>query len=234
MFQVPFVPVNTASWGPPTQQGGESSGELPISKFQDLPYAPFGRGDRIGKVADFTAVSAAAPVGRMGDGRRDRFNRFGRTSEENEGFTYKTDPKDEGFELVDTQKSGGGAVGAKRFMAPAAKRRQQRTSLRQLNARRAAANQGAAGGGTDRYNQVSNVISGSFYALSNSNLIYFLLNLFLISAPTNSSPRQLRRKKFIWRWSRRWSRRSLARSRRPCCFRSYPNRLEGRRRIRVG
>jgi translation initiation factor 3 subunit D len=167
-FAVPFVPGNTASWGPPEQQGvapsasGEEAGsaEAVKSKFHDLPYAPFGRSDRIGKVADFTAYGMANNAqgrdNRRG-GQYDRFSRYGRTAEENEGFTYKTDPNDEGFELVDTQKANNATQsGGKRFMAPAAKRRQQRASLRQLNARRAAANQGAAGGADkDRYNQVS-------------------------------------------------------------------------------
>eukprot|EP00948_MAST-09A_sp_MAST-9A-sp1_P002804 g2804.t1 len=43
-FSTPTVYINRAGWGPT---------ELP-RKFMDVPYIPFGKGDRLGKAADFT------------------------------------------------------------------------------------------------------------------------------------------------------------------------------------
>jgi translation initiation factor 3 subunit D len=90
-FPIPLVHINAAGWGPT---------EAP-EQFKDLPYAAFGKGDRIGKAADFTA----------GDNQRrwrDRqWNRRGKgEGEANEDFQYKFDGAEEQtFELVDTAKT---------------------------------------------------------------------------------------------------------------------------------
>ncbi len=85
-FQVPLVHFNSSGWGPTT---------LP-EKYVNLPYAPFGKSDRLGKAADFTATP-----GQVRWRRRDR-----EPTEVNEEFQYKYDvDEDESFNLVDTVKS---------------------------------------------------------------------------------------------------------------------------------
>jgi translation initiation factor 3 subunit D len=157
-FSVPFVQINSASWGPPAVGASSFSGSIgsesdgaPKSKFHNLPYAPFGRSDRLGKVADFTQPgfgSAQQQQQQMQHqrGRQSYFdqrNRWssGNTADNNEGFQYRVDPNEDNFLLVDTTKS---SSSQKKFVLPASKRRQQRASLRQLNARRNAAAAGAA------------------------------------------------------------------------------------------
>jgi len=116
----------------------------PKSKFHNLPYAPFGRSDRLGKVADFTqpGFGSAAQQQQMQQqrGRQSYFdqrNRWSSGADNNEGFQYRVDPNEDNFLLVDTTKS---SSSQKKFVLPASKRRQQRaSSLRQLNARRNAA-----------------------------------------------------------------------------------------------
>mmetsp|Transcript_25657 Transcript_25657/g.37772 ORF Transcript_25657/g.37772 Transcript_25657/m.37772 type:complete len:569 (+) Transcript_25657:66-1772(+) len=126
-FSVPFVPTNPNSWGPPADES-ESVADAHKSKFWNLPYAPFGRADRVGKVADFTTQWG---TGGRDQRYRDR-RRYGEDQGKNEGFQYKAE-EDESFQLVDTTRA---SSQQKRFVAPAARRRQQQTRLRQLNARR--------------------------------------------------------------------------------------------------
>ncbi len=45
-FEVPQVAANDSGWGPTT---------VPES-LDGVPYAPFGKGDKIGRVSDFTAA----------------------------------------------------------------------------------------------------------------------------------------------------------------------------------
>jgi len=110
-FSVPFVAPNPDSWGPPDQDDANPNG-APASKFANLPYAPFGRNDRLGRAADFTA--------RADRYRRDRKQVFDQPQE------------DDAFQLVDTSKT----QTTKRFVTPAARRRQHTARLRQVNARR--------------------------------------------------------------------------------------------------
>lgn len=152
-FSVPFVQINNSSWGPPSASTnscagsiGSESDEGPKSKFHNLPYAPFGRSDRLGKVADFTQPgfgSAAQQQQQQMQQQRgrqsyfDQRNRWSSGADNNEGFQYRVDPNEDNFLLVDTTKS---SSSQKKFVLPASKRRQQRaSSLRQLNARRNAA-----------------------------------------------------------------------------------------------
>ena len=46
-FDTPDVHFNAGGWGP-------TEDDLP-KQFLDVPYAPFGKGDRLGRAADFTA-----------------------------------------------------------------------------------------------------------------------------------------------------------------------------------
>jgi translation initiation factor 3 subunit D len=150
-FSVPFVQINNSSWGPPSASTSSCAGSIgsesdvgPKSKFHNLPYAPFGRSDRLGKVADFTqpGFGSAAQQQQMQQqrGRQSYFdqrNRWSSGADNNEGFQYRVDPNEDNFLLVDTTKS---SSSQKKFVLPASKRRQQRaSSLRQLNARRNAA-----------------------------------------------------------------------------------------------
>jgi len=132
-FSVPFVAPNPDSWGPPGPSADEGNPNAPPSsgKFLDLPYSPFGRSDRLGRAADFTNLSR---------GDRSRFNRQGRYDKNdrnndrrnNKNNDNDSDAEDETFQLVDTSK----ATTVKRFVPPAAKRRQHTARLRQVNARR--------------------------------------------------------------------------------------------------
>ncbi|KAI9915517.1 hypothetical protein PsorP6_007281 [Peronosclerospora sorghi] len=84
-YEIPRVDVNTNGWGPTT---------LP-EQFLNIPYAPFNKGDKLGKAADF--VSNYAPRG-------SRYTRD--PSGVNAEFQYKYDSKEDAtFQLVDTSKS---------------------------------------------------------------------------------------------------------------------------------
>jgi translation initiation factor 3 subunit D len=122
-FSVPYVAPNPTSWGPPSTD--EANPNAPTSKFAILPYAPFGRSDRLGRSADFT--------GRYQNYTRDNYRG---KRDDNQEFQYKVDAEEQSsFQLVDTSKAAG-ASSARRFVTPAARRRQHSTRLRQVNARR--------------------------------------------------------------------------------------------------
>ena len=101
-FQPPYVPSNSDSWGPPALDGQDDANpNSPTAKFAGLPFAPFGRGDRLGRAADFTS-SYQAYLLRQRDRRR-----LGRDGEGgNAEFSYRADvEEDRTFELVDTAKA---------------------------------------------------------------------------------------------------------------------------------
>ena len=162
-FAVPFVAANPSSWGPPDMDdanpnapAGGAAGN--VMKFAALPYAPFGRSDRLGRCADFSQGGRHQQYHR-GDG----FNRRGATASSKQDFMRRIAEEeaadnDEAFQLVDTTKT----ATTKRFVNPTARRRQHSARLRQINARRQAAgggpganigvdkltsNQGGRGGG---------------------------------------------------------------------------------------
>jgi len=165
-FNVPYVTSNTSSWGPPPKEddtSSSSSTNAPISRFEDLPYAPFGRSDRLGRCADFTTQSFA----RTGDATAGYFR--GRTTRndanKNLEFQYKVDSEEaKEFQLVDSSNvraagaQGGGPPGGKRFVPQARKRAQNAARMRQLNARRDNQNNNAAGVG--RFNQPQRTRAG--------------------------------------------------------------------------
>lgn len=89
VYETPKVHVNGSSWGPTN---------LP-EQFVDLPYAPYGKGDKLGKAADFTAN--ANYYNQRGTAR---FNRD--SSGVNAEFQYHHDAEeDASFQLVDTTKT---------------------------------------------------------------------------------------------------------------------------------
>mmetsp|Transcript_24860 Transcript_24860/g.35068 ORF Transcript_24860/g.35068 Transcript_24860/m.35068 type:complete len:609 (+) Transcript_24860:141-1967(+) len=153
-FSVPFVAPNPASWGPPKQQDGDetastaSSSSAPTSKFDLLPYAPFGRSDRLGRAADFTSRG----MSHQGQDRRGYRGTMARGNDDNQEFQYKVDAEEQSsFQLVDTSKSTSNQ--GRRFMTPAARRRQHATRLRQVNARRQ--NQDGPGSSKDRFSNAN-------------------------------------------------------------------------------
>lgn len=83
-YETPRVDVNANGWGPTA---------LP-EQFLNIPYAPFNKGDKLGKAADF--VSNYAPRGSC----------YARaTRRANAEFQYKHDSKEDAtFQLVDTSK----------------------------------------------------------------------------------------------------------------------------------
>ena len=169
-FNVPYVTSNTSSWGPPPKEEDETtntaadddtnSSNAPISRFAQLPYAPFGRSDRLGRCADFTTQSFA----RTGDATAGYFR--GRTTRndanKNLEFQYKVDSEEaKEFQLVDSSNvraagvQGGGPPGGggKRFVPQARKRAQNAARLRQLNARREGGNNQNNASGVGRFAQ---------------------------------------------------------------------------------
>ena len=93
-FEVPYVSPNPSSWGPPPND--EANPSAPTSKFALLPYAPFGRSDRLGRCADFTGRYSRTPDNYRGNRQRD----------DNKEFQYKVDSEEQStFQLVDTSKA---------------------------------------------------------------------------------------------------------------------------------
>ena len=178
-FKVPYVPTNIASWGPPPTSNGSAGSssndsttiveEPPTSRFAHLPYAPFGRSDRLGRCADFTTQSFArtgdATFG-MGGGGGFRNNARGGGRDggnKNLEFQYKVDMEESrDFLLVDSSKAYGSSSGGynydsvKRFV-PQARRKANTQRLRQLNARATSSSQGGLVG---RYNQPQRTRAG--------------------------------------------------------------------------
>jgi len=77
-FQVPQVFNNPTGWGP--------TEECIPQKFIDLPYAPFSKGDKLGKVADLSGFSA-------------KYTRGHKEGVTNAAFSFR-DTEEEGFQLV--------------------------------------------------------------------------------------------------------------------------------------
>lgn len=84
-YEVPRVDVNKTGWGPT---------QLP-EQYMDIPYAPFNRNDKLGKVADFVSTY------------NNRSGRYVRDpSGVNADFQYRHDTvEDASFQLVDTAKT---------------------------------------------------------------------------------------------------------------------------------
>lgn len=138
-FATPQVTINTDSWGPTNNVTCPGSNE---AKFSLLPYAPFGRSDRLGRAADFTSSSSSFQ--QQYHQRRDR--RY-HESNANAEFQYKVQEDD--FELVDTTKTN-----VRPSQGFSHKRRgQQFNRLKMLNARRQDTAQGA---GKKVYNKLQN------------------------------------------------------------------------------
>jgi translation initiation factor 3 subunit D len=176
-FRIPYVvPNGENSWGPPLSLSDNDStnddGYIPaLLKFAAVPYAPFGRSDRLGRAADFTNTSnmAGGGLGGIGGGMggmmmmnnnfnqsrygdrnnnnrdRDRGGKYSRYNDQDDidgGKEKDFNNDDAAFQLVDTTK----APTAKRFVNPSSKRRQNSGRLRQINARRDGPGRSGPGG----------------------------------------------------------------------------------------
>lgn len=78
-FSTPRVFVNTSGWGPTA---------LP-ERYMGVPFTPFGKGNRLGKVADFV----------------NPYNRFNRNRDGTQQDYYRNEEEEESFNLVDTSKT---------------------------------------------------------------------------------------------------------------------------------
>ena len=132
-FGVPLVAPNPSSWGPPSSSSADDANpNAAPTPFADLPYAPFGRSDRLGRVADFTNrhKEQRDKFGRQQSRNQNNNNRYDKNRDDDDGDSGN----EEDFQLVDTSKAG--SQQTKRFVTPAARRRQHTARLRQVNARR--------------------------------------------------------------------------------------------------
>jgi translation initiation factor 3 subunit D len=201
-FAVPYVVPNASSWGPPvdtmsvvvttvpssslatvppienenensnSNSNQNSNTNVGCAKYTNLPYAPFGRSDRLGRVADFVNPHQF----QYNQNRYNNNYNNNNNNNVNSNFSSNNEndhenPEDGGgadgaddngtFQLVDTSKTttsssmmgGGGGLynnnnnnsnNNKRFVNPAAKRRQHSIRLRQINARRQQSSGGTA------------------------------------------------------------------------------------------
>ncbi|CAI5469319.1 unnamed protein product [Closterium sp. Yama58-4] len=94
-FPVPVLSDNPDGWGPTT---------LP-EQFKDVPYAPFNKGDRVGRAADWTS---------QGYRRYDR-DRQGGAGGVNAAFSFFQDQDEDSFQLVDTKPVQKPRYGPRRF-----------------------------------------------------------------------------------------------------------------------
>jgi translation initiation factor 3 subunit D len=53
-FSIPVVNFNPNGWGPKPDN-------VPV-QFKDMPYAPFSKSDRLGKMSDFTLAELGAGI----------------------------------------------------------------------------------------------------------------------------------------------------------------------------
>ncbi|ODQ66057.1 eukaryotic translation initiation factor 3 subunit D [Nadsonia fulvescens var. elongata DSM 6958] len=140
-FSLPPLPSANSFWGP--------SSTVPTDlSFNDVPYAPFSKGDKLGKVADFTSdVKDAKDQKRQqfGRGARDFYHAYGASAASS--FTAEaSNAETAAFEVVDNTK----AASAPRQQA-VLKTRGGSSNAR--GAPRAFANAPSARGGFNRFNK---------------------------------------------------------------------------------
>jgi len=121
-FPVPYVTINADSWGPSTSKLNDLHPSQ-RTKFHLLPYAPFGRSDRLGRSADFISHFNSHNWRHQRQDRR-KFSREG----DNLDFQYKIQNDD--FELVDTTKTSQNQA---RKYVPANNRNKERRYFNQKN-----------------------------------------------------------------------------------------------------
>lgn len=186
-FPVPYVAANDMGWGPPSEDvndvdnsSGNSSAAMVleknddasnpnaapsiVAKFAALPYAPFGRSDRLGRAADFANPHRGGGGYGYGQPQQQQQQNQQQGYNNNSSSNYRRGggggPLRVGFDVDDPDGGGGGesfhlvdttkAVTTKRFVNPASKRRQHSQRLRQINARRQQSSGGTAIAGLDK------------------------------------------------------------------------------------
>ncbi|CAO3590710.1 unnamed protein product [Absidia cylindrospora] len=119
-FYLPTLHDSENGWGP--------ANVIP-SQFRDIPYAPYSKGDKLGRVADWTNPDGQKQDNRENTGRQGRagFNRFNRDQHQSYGasfasaFAYTHTEDELSFSVVDNrsatvkkmaQKAAGGNTGA--------------------------------------------------------------------------------------------------------------------------
>eukprot|EP00551_Chaetoceros_affinis_P009966 CAMPEP_0203666170 /NCGR_PEP_ID=MMETSP0090-20130426/3238_1 /ASSEMBLY_ACC=CAM_ASM_001088 /TAXON_ID=426623 /ORGANISM="Chaetoceros affinis, Strain CCMP159" /LENGTH=195 /DNA_ID=CAMNT_0050529965 /DNA_START=145 /DNA_END=729 /DNA_ORIENTATION=- len=175
-FPLPVVSTTPKTWGPPSDSNT-------TTKFNLLPYAPFGRSDRLGRSADFTSTTTSPYGDQQQHGRHnaayhqqqhnkrtDRRFQSQTDAGQNADFQYKV--KDDDFELVDSSRgqsggfggSGSAAGAGSRGFASAQQKRNKQNRLRQLNAYRSGRGDddgnGGGGGGRGGYQQFQKTRGG--------------------------------------------------------------------------
>ncbi|PWN18520.1 translation initiation factor eIF-3, subunit D [Microstroma glucosiphilum] len=116
-FTLPTLPDTPGVWGPPSLTPGSSSAASSSSvlppEFADIPFAPFSKSDKIGRIADWNAASSG--TGRDGDagmgggqrggrqGRRDGPQAYG--SGASNAFAYFHGDDEATFSVVDNTKT---------------------------------------------------------------------------------------------------------------------------------
>ncbi len=154
-FPLPRVSTTSTTWGPPPTST--------CTKFHLLPYAPFGRNDRLGRCADFTS-SSSTQFSYQYQNRRNDYRRGGGTGDnggQNAEFQYKVQADD--FELVDSSKGQTGSGGRSMYGSSAQAKRKNQNRLRQLNSRRYDSTSSAGGRGSGGYqSQFQKIRGGRF------------------------------------------------------------------------
>ncbi|KAI9498259.1 eukaryotic translation initiation factor 3 subunit D [Zychaea mexicana] len=102
-FQLPKIYAGQDGWGP-------TSDVVPL-QLRDIPYAPYSKGDKLGRVADWTNPDAQKQDNREQTGRTGRtgFNRFNRDQHQAYGasfastFAYTHTEDESSFSVVDNR-----------------------------------------------------------------------------------------------------------------------------------
>ncbi|KAI7863763.1 translation initiation factor eIF3d Moe1 [Spinellus fusiger] len=102
-FYLPKIFDNEGGWGPATHV-------IP-NQFRDIPYAPYSKGDKLGRVADWTNPEVQKQDNREVTGRQGRtgFNRFNKDQQQAYGasfasaFAYTHNEEESSFSVVDNR-----------------------------------------------------------------------------------------------------------------------------------
>ncbi|KAG1456181.1 hypothetical protein G6F56_006889 [Rhizopus delemar] len=136
-FQLPSIFDNQTGWGP--------ASDLVPEQFREIPYAPFSKGDKLGRVADWTN-----PEGQKQDNReqtrqnRTGFNRFNKEQPQAYGasfasaFAYFHNEDESSFAVVDNRSASTKKQAMKNTVTPRNARAQvtkQQPNFRTVNQR---------------------------------------------------------------------------------------------------
>jgi len=138
-FTLPPIKDNSIGWGP-------ASDVLP-EQFRDIPYAPYSKGDKLGRIADWSAPETQKQDNREVSGRTGRqgFNRFNKDPYQSYGagvssaFIYTHNEDEAAFSVVDNRSAAAKKASAVKAAGGQRSRPQKqqatRTGLRSTNQR---------------------------------------------------------------------------------------------------